>query len=47
MKKLNKKIGIVFIGLILCFLLQSCASRNNQYGCPERIEAFVPLFHLP
>jgi len=41
MKKLNQIAGIVFVAITLCFVLQSCAAKKSQYGCPERIQSFT------
>lgn len=43
MKKLNKFWSIAIIGAMLCFVMQSCASSRNKYGCPERIQSIVEL----
>lgn len=41
MKKINKIAGLVFAAVTLCFVLQSCAAKKSQYGCPERIQTPV------
>ena len=38
MKKINQIAGFVFVAVTLCFVLQSCAAKKSQYGCPERIQ---------
>lgn len=42
MKHLNKYILLLALAVCLGFTLQSCAGRNGQYGCPERIQ--IPNF---
>jgi len=39
MKKINKIWTIAALGVMLCFVLQSCGSSRDKYGCPERIHA--------
>lgn len=39
MKKMNKFWSAVVLVAVLCFVMQSCASSRNKYGCPERIES--------
>ncbi len=39
MKKMNKFWGAALLVVVLCFVMQSCASSRNKYGCPERIQS--------
>lgn len=41
MKKINQIAGFVLVAVTLCFVLQSCAAKKGQYGCPERIQTPV------
>lgn len=46
MKKTTRFAKVLFLSLALGILMQSCASQNQKYGCPERIQlpAFLTLF---
>jgi len=39
MKQINKIGAACLVVLVMCMVLQSCASSKSRYGCPERISA--------
>lgn len=43
MKKMTKFWSAAILVAVLCFVMQSCASSRNKYGCPERIESGFTL----
>jgi hypothetical protein len=43
MRKMNKFWSVAILVAVLCFVMQSCASSRNKYGCPERIQSEVSL----
>ncbi|HET8574275.1 MAG TPA: hypothetical protein VFL76_10430 [Edaphocola sp.] len=43
MKQMNKYLLLLAVAVCLGLTVQSCAGRNGQYGCPERIEIPVAV----